>query len=74
MSRHVKKNNGKKPTDKISRGEATILLEWIVDTLKKPFPRGGFYHFLHRTPDEVAREYNISVTAVLNSMRRELAD
>jgi hypothetical protein len=69
----------KNPTDPISRGEAIILLRWLVDTMHKPSPKGGFYSLLHRTPQEVAEMYStteltITDTAIINAMRRKIAE
>lgn len=64
----------KTETDDISRGEAIILLEWLVGTLKHPQPKGGFYHLLHRSPTDVAKEYKVTVTELLKAARRRLAE
>lgn len=58
----------------ISRGEATILLNYITGTLKKPHPKGGFYYFLHRSPKDVAKEYGMTVDDLLAAARRKVAD
>ena len=58
----------------ISRSEATFLLWYVTETLKKPHPKGGFYHFLHRSPSEIAKEYKMSVEAVLTAARRKVAE
>jgi len=64
----------KTKTEPISRGEAIILLRWLVDTLHKPSPRGGFYSLLHRTPQEVAKMHDVTEVAVINAMRRKVAE
>lgn len=64
----------KSASETISRGEATILLGYVVDTMKKPTPKRGFYYFLHRQPADVAKEFGMSVLAVCNAMRRKLPD
>ena len=69
----------KQPTDPISRGEAIILLRWLVDTMHFPSPKGGFYSLLHRTPQEVAEMYSkpelpIKDTAIINAMRRKIVE
>jgi hypothetical protein len=61
-------------SEPITRGEAIILLRWLVDTLHKPSPKGGFYTLLHRTPQEVAAMYEVKETAVINAMRRKIAE
>lgn len=58
----------------ISRGEASILLAYVTEKLKKPFPKGGFYHFLHRSPADIAKEYNITVDQVLTAARRKVIE
>lgn len=63
----------KKSDEVVSRGEAIILLGWLVDTLKNPQPKGGFYHLLHRTPADIAKEYKVSVEDVLKASRRKIA-
>lgn len=60
--------------EEISRGEAVILLEWITGTLKKPQPKGGFYHLLHRQLADVAKEYGVKVEDVLKASRRKIAE
>lgn len=59
--------------EEISRSEATFLLWYVTDTLKKPHPKGGFYYFLHRSPAEIAKEYSITVEQVLAAARRKVA-
>jgi len=58
----------------ISRSEATFLLWYVTGELKKPSPRGGFYYFLHRSPADIAKEYKITVDAVLTAARRKVAE
>lgn len=58
--------------EEISRGEASILLVYVTDELRKPFPKGGFYHFLHRSPTSIAKEYGITVDQVLTAARRKV--
>lgn len=64
----------KTSTEQITRGEAQILIRYLVDKLKNPPPKGGFYHLLHRTPQDVAKEYKISVSDVITAMRRTVED
>lgn len=60
--------------EEISRSEATFLLWYVTEELKKPHPKGGFYYFLHRSPAEIAKEYRITVDTVLTAARRKVAE
>lgn len=56
--------------EKLSRGEAMWVVEWLVNKMKKPAPRGGFYAVLRKTPAEVAKEYNVPIEGVMTATRR----
>ena len=64
----------KSKDEELSRDEAQCVFEWLVDTMHVPPPRGGKMHLLHRKPADVAKEYNVTETAIINASRRRVAD
>ena len=58
----------------LSRGESMWVVDWLVDTMKKAPPKGGFYAVLRKTPVMVAKEYNVPVLGVLQAARRQSSE
>lgn len=64
-----------KPIDEeLSREEAQLVLNWLVDTMKKPNPKRGKFHLVHRTPADVAKEYKVATEEVITASRRKVAE
>lgn len=64
-----------KTTDEeLSRDEAQLVLDWLVDEKKYPTPKRGKFHLLHRTPADVANEYKVKTEEVITASRRKVAE
>jgi hypothetical protein len=69
MPRPIKSKN-----EELSRDEAQCVVDWLVNTMHFPPPRGGKFHLLHRTPLSVAEEYEVKEIAIINAARRKIAE
>ena len=58
------------PNETLKRGEAMWVVDWLVDVMHVPPPKGGFYAVLRKTPTQVAKEYNVPVSGILKAARR----
>jgi len=59
------------PNETLKRGEAMWVVDWLVDVMHVPPPKGGFYAVLRKTPAEVAKEYKVDVAELLQVARRK---
>ena len=58
----------------LSRDEAAMVCDWLVEKLHSPPPKGGRLHFLHRTPADIAKEYKLTEDAIIEASRRKVAE
>lgn len=58
----------------LSRDEATLVCNWLADTLHSPPPKGGRMHFLHRKPSDIAKEYKLTTEAIVEAARRKVVE
>ena len=64
----------KSPTEELSRDESVLVLTWLVEVKKKPPPKGGRLHLLHRTAKDIAKEYGVTEMEILTASKRKLAE